>query len=70
MTIKVELGWMTADRNFAPESVHCLGAFALEPITVVDGKYRRHTALQRGDKITRQYAQESPTRTTTRKRKK
>lgn len=37
--LKIEPGETTEDMNFTLETVNCLGACALGPIVVVDGKY-------------------------------
>ncbi len=40
--LKVEPGETTKDRMFTVETVNCLGACALAPVLVVDGKYYDH----------------------------
>jgi NADH-quinone oxidoreductase subunit E len=40
-------GCTTADQQFTLESVNCLGACALAPIVVVDGKYYGQTTVQK-----------------------
>jgi NADH-quinone oxidoreductase subunit E len=37
--LKVRAGDTTEDRRFTLETVNCLGACALGPVVVVDGKY-------------------------------
>ena len=37
--LQVEPGETTADRAFTVETVNCLGACALGPVVVIDGKY-------------------------------
>jgi NADH:ubiquinone oxidoreductase subunit E len=38
-TLKVEPGGTSPDRQFTYQPVNCLGACALAPVMVVDGKY-------------------------------
>ena len=38
-TLHIEPGETTPDWNYSLETVNCLGACALGPIVVVDGKY-------------------------------
>ena len=40
--LKVKPGETTADRQFTVETVNCLGACALSPVVVLDGKYYKH----------------------------
>lgn len=40
--LKVEPGETTEDRMFTVETVNCLGACALAPVLVIDGKYYDH----------------------------
>ena len=35
-------GETTADRAFTVETVNCLGACALSPVVVIDGRYHDH----------------------------
>jgi NADH-quinone oxidoreductase subunit E len=37
--LRVESGGTTSDRAFTVETVNCLGACALSPVVVIDGKY-------------------------------
>jgi NADH-quinone oxidoreductase subunit E len=53
--LKIEPGDTTPDGNFTLESVNCLGACALAPIVVVDGKYYGQTTIQKVDHIVDQY---------------
>lgn len=68
--LKVEPGCTTEDGNFTLESVNCLGACALAPIVVVDGKYHGQTTVQKVDKIIDKYQNDKPRRKAPRKRKK
>lgn len=43
--LKVKVGGTTADREFTLETVNCLGACALGPIVVADGRYEANVAL-------------------------
>lgn len=40
--LKVKPGGTTADGEFTVETVNCLGACALSPVVVLDGKYHKH----------------------------
>jgi NADH:ubiquinone oxidoreductase subunit E len=40
--LKVKPGETTADGEFTVETVNCLGACALSPVVVLDGKYHKH----------------------------
>jgi len=40
--LRVEPGETTADGEFTLETVNCLGACALSPVVVMDGKYYEH----------------------------
>jgi NADH-quinone oxidoreductase subunit E len=53
--LNVEPGCTTKDDRFTLETVNCLGACALAPIVVVDGKYHGQTTTQRADAILAQY---------------
>ena len=46
--LQIEPGCTTPDGNFTLESVNCLGACALAPIVVVDGKYYGQTTVRLG----------------------
>lgn len=46
-------GCTTKDNQFTLETVNCLGACALAPIVVVDGKYHGQTTIQKVDAILR-----------------
>jgi NADH-quinone oxidoreductase E subunit len=68
--LEVEPGCTTVGGTFTLESVNCLGACALAPIVVVDGKYYGQTTVQKVDKIIDPYQDKYQRRKTTRKRKK
>jgi len=40
--LKVEAGEPTADGAFTVETVNCVGACALAPVAIIDGKYYEH----------------------------
>jgi NADH:ubiquinone oxidoreductase subunit E len=40
--LNVRPGGTTADGQFTVETVNCLGACALSPVVVMDGKYHKH----------------------------
>lgn len=40
--LQVEAGGTTADGEFTLETVNCLGACALAPVVILDGKYYEH----------------------------
>ena len=40
--LRIEPGETTADRAFTVETVNCLGACALSPVVVIDGKYHEN----------------------------
>jgi NADH-quinone oxidoreductase subunit E len=68
--LKVEPGCTTPDENFTLESVNCLGACALAPIVVVDGKYYGQTTVQKVDQIVDQYQPKKRKKKVIRRRKK
>lgn len=68
--LKVEPGCTTSDGKFTLESVNCLGACALAPIVVVDGKYYGQTTVKKADHIIEQYHKKKSKRRVTRRRKK
>jgi NADH-quinone oxidoreductase subunit E len=47
----IRAGETTRDRSVTLETVNCLGACALGPITVVDGKYSGQTDIAQADRI-------------------
>jgi NADH:ubiquinone oxidoreductase subunit E len=68
--LKIEPGCTTPDEHFTLESVNCLGACALAPIVVVDGKYYGQSTVQKVDQIIDQYKKKKRKRKVTQKRKK
>ena len=44
--LNIKAGETTADKEFTLETVNCLGACALGPVMVVDGKYFPHSAKE------------------------
>jgi NADH-quinone oxidoreductase subunit E len=55
----IKTGETTKDMEFTLESVNCLGACALGPIVVVDGKYNGHMNAGKAEKMLAKY-KESP----------
>jgi NADH-quinone oxidoreductase subunit E len=53
--LKVRAGDTTEDRRFTLETVNCLGACALGPILVVDGKYHGKIRPDAAEKILKDY---------------
>jgi NADH:ubiquinone oxidoreductase subunit E len=49
--LKIELGETTVDDLFTVESVNCLGACALGPVVVVDGRYYNHMTPRKINKL-------------------
>lgn len=47
----IEAGETTADLNFTLNSVNCLGACALGPLVVIDGKYQGQMTTSKLDKV-------------------
>jgi len=45
------IGETSKDREYTLETVNCLGACALAPIVVMDGKYHGQTTVQGVDRI-------------------
>lgn len=68
--LHVEPGCTTGDGKFTLESVNCLGACALAPIVVVDGKYHGQTTVKKADQIIEHYHTKKSKKKATRKRKK
>ena len=66
--LKIEPGCTTPDENFTLESVNCLGACALAPIVVVDGKYYGQSTVQKVDQIIGQYKKQKRKRKVTQKK--
>ncbi len=57
----ISAGETTEDMQFTLESVNCLGACALGPIVVVDGKYNGHMNAGKAEKMLAKY-KDSPRR--------
>lgn len=49
--LEIKAGSTSEDKLFTLETVNCLGACALAPIVVVDGKYHPKTTVQKCDAI-------------------
>ena len=49
--LKISLGETTVDRLFTVEMVNCVGACALGPVVIVNGKYHDHMSPQKIDKL-------------------
>jgi len=56
--LEIESGETTPDWEFTLETVNCLGACALGPITVVDGQYFGQMAASRVDKLLKEFGME------------
>ncbi|RLC67923.1 MAG: NADH-quinone oxidoreductase subunit NuoE [Chloroflexi bacterium] len=54
--LHIEPGETTEDRMFTLETVNCLGACALGPITVIDGDYAGHMTPSKVDALLEQYS--------------
>ncbi len=55
--LSVKSGMTTEDRKFTLETVNCVGACALGPVAVVDGRYHGNLNLARVSKLIDDYAQ-------------
>ncbi len=55
--LDVSAGGTTADNNFTVETVNCVGACALGPIVVIDGKYHGQMATLKVYKMLKKYAE-------------
>ena len=53
--LSISAGETTHDARFTLETVNCLGACALGPIVVVDGKYFGQVRLDKVDSILEKY---------------
>jgi len=53
----IRAGHTTADNMFTLETVNCLGACALAPIVVIDGRYYGQTTVRNVDTILDKYLQ-------------
>ena len=49
--LEVEPGGTTHDKAFTVEAVHCVGACALAPVVIIDGKYYDHMTAGRFRKL-------------------
>jgi NADH-quinone oxidoreductase subunit E len=49
--LNIQAGETTRDRNVTLETVNCLGACALGPIAVVDGKYTGQMDISKADRL-------------------
>ncbi|MBW2525274.1 MAG: NAD(P)H-dependent oxidoreductase subunit E [Deltaproteobacteria bacterium] len=58
-TLGVYAGQTTQDRRFTLQTVNCLGACALGPVVVVDGRYERNVAETQVEAIVRRCKTES-----------
>lgn len=56
--LEIQPGATTPDREFTLETVNCLGACALGPITVIDGKYFGQMTAPRVDKLLKEFGRE------------
>ncbi len=54
--LDIHAGETTRDQNLTLETVNCLGACALGPITVVDGKYRGQMDISKTDRLLKDMA--------------
>jgi NADH-quinone oxidoreductase subunit E len=54
--LNVHAGETTRDRNVTLETVNCLGACALGPIAVVDGKYNGQMDIAKSDRMLKNLA--------------
>jgi NADH-quinone oxidoreductase subunit E len=52
---KLQPGDTSQDEKFTLETVNCLGACALGPVVVVDGKYESQVTPDKLDKILKKY---------------
>ncbi len=50
-TLGIRSGGTTPDWNYSLDTVHCLGACALGPIVVVDGKYSGQVSASQADQL-------------------
>lgn len=66
--LEVEPGCTTIGGTFTLESVNCLGACALAPIMVVDGKYHGKVTVKKVDDIIDRYQDKYQKRKITRRR--
>ncbi len=57
--LKIQSGETTDDNMFTLETVNCLGACALAPIVVIDGRYYGQTTVNKIDKLLDTYYEET-----------
>lgn len=57
--LKIEAGQTTPDRKFTLQTVNCLGACALGPLAVIDGKYHGRMTSAKIEKVLKNYEQET-----------
>jgi len=57
--LKIEAGQTTPDRKFTLQTVNCLGACALGPLAVIDGKYHGRMTSAKIQKVLKNYEQET-----------
>lgn len=57
--LKIEAGQTTPDRKFTLQTVNCLGACALGPLVVIDGKYHGRMTSAKIEKALKNYEQET-----------
>lgn len=57
--LKIQPGETTDDNMFTLETVNCLGACALAPIVVIDGRYYGQTTVNKIDKLLDTYYEET-----------
>ena len=49
--LKIELGETTVDKLFTVETVNCVGACALGPVVIVNGKYYDHMSSEKIEEL-------------------
>jgi NADH-quinone oxidoreductase subunit E len=57
--LKIEAGQTTPDRKFTLQTVNCLGACALGPLVVIDGKYHGRMTSAKIEKALKNHEQET-----------
>lgn len=58
-SLGIKPGEVTADQSFGLKTVNCLGACALGPVVVIDGKYCGHSSPLKIEKIIKEYEKKS-----------
>jgi len=56
--LKISPGQTTEDKNYTLETVNCVGACALGPIVITDGRYHGHVSTKDVEKIIKEVGQE------------